>query len=52
MDKTDSDYFRIRAQQCREMAMKAPQPEAQRAHREMADRYAARAAAPEPVASF
>jgi hypothetical protein len=38
--KADFNYFRRRAQEEREAAMKASHPLARRAHRDMADRYA------------
>jgi hypothetical protein len=37
--EADFNYFRRRAQEEREAAMKAPHPLARRAHREMAERY-------------
>jgi len=39
--KANFDYFRRRAQEEREAAMKAEHPAARQAHRDMADRYEA-----------
>ena len=37
--QSDCEYFRRRAAEEREAAMKAPDPSARRSHRELADRY-------------
>lgn len=47
----DRTYFRQRAQQARESAMRAAEPGVRRVHLEMADRYEARSRAIDLVTS-